>query len=152
MNKVNAMSNEQIIPSGLLTYDEVVKRLALSRSTVYRMADRGDLETIKLGRTMYFTESSVEGLKEFREHNKPRTGRRKGVSKTQTSIDGLEPEMVLAIAIITNAIDEYKEKLNIGYRYCPDIDRFFRSKWFGTLSLGCVNPEELIRDLKIGRY
>lgn len=44
----------------LLKVKEVMEMFRLSRSTVYRMIERGELEVVRLGRSIRIKESSLE--------------------------------------------------------------------------------------------
>ena len=56
----------------------------------------------------------------------------------------MDPYENLANAIILRAVDDYR--LTDDERELKEIERFFRSGWFGVLSK--VDPEYLIRQLR----
>ena len=56
----------------------------------------------------------------------------------------MNPYQALANAIIEQAVKDYR--LTNNEREIQEIERFFRSKWFGTLSK--IDPEYLIRQLR----
>ena len=56
----------------------------------------------------------------------------------------MEPEEALANAIILQAVKDYR--LTDDEQQLQEIERFFRSGWFGVLSK--VDPEFLIKELR----
>ncbi len=56
----------------------------------------------------------------------------------------MDPYEKLANAIILRAVDDYR--ITDDERELKEIERFFRSGWFGVLSK--VDPEYLIRQLR----
>lgn len=48
------------MPTNLLTVRDVMNRLKVARSSVYRLVDRGELHPIKMGRSVRFDEQDVE--------------------------------------------------------------------------------------------
>lgn len=53
----------------------------------------------------------------------------------------------LADAIVLQAVKDYRQALaGKAKEHCREIERFFRSKWFGQLTM--INPELLIRKLQ----
>lgn len=44
----------------LLTIKEVAERLAVSEPTIYRLINRGELPTVKIGRALRFDEADIE--------------------------------------------------------------------------------------------
>ncbi|GHV88258.1 hypothetical protein AGMMS50267_06180 [Spirochaetia bacterium] len=46
----------------LLTAADVADALSVSRSKVYKMAEAGELQSVKIGKSLRFTEGQVENL------------------------------------------------------------------------------------------
>lgn len=44
----------------LLTIKEVAERLSVSEPTIYRLINRGELPTVKIGRALRFDEADIE--------------------------------------------------------------------------------------------
>lgn len=46
----------------MLTVDEVAERLGISRATVYRLLERGDVRAYKIGKSLRFKEDELEAF------------------------------------------------------------------------------------------
>lgn len=145
------MRNEKSVPDYMLTIDQAAKRLSMGRSTIYRLIYNGELLSEKINGRMYIPQVYCDEYKVSRKDK--RKGKNRNHIHVKTSIVGLTQEEVLAVAIIQVAIEEYKDYASRGlYGICREIEAFFRSQWFGTISLGAIDPEVLIESLKRQSY
>lgn len=59
-------------PAGFVTVPELAKKLGVSRMTIYRMIERGDIPSIRVGRSIRIPYQDAEAL--LRHGTNPREG------------------------------------------------------------------------------
>ena len=56
------MSNQELVSDGLVTVREAARFLSLSRSTLYQMMDKGDLQYAKIGGSRRIPRQALKNL------------------------------------------------------------------------------------------
>ena len=133
-----------------LTIKETADYLGISEKTVYRYITEDKLKVKeRTGRRCYLSAGSVKDMREHLSRKKRRGSGRNGRDPFATGRMEIRPGMTaeeyLSIAIIKQAIRDYLS-------WSPDrrkeIETFIRPQWFGVLSLGAVDPEQMIGQLR----
>lgn len=124
---------------------EASERIGVSRTTINRAIREGLLNPELIKGVNYFTD---EELQRFQKYRKTKKKRKRRKAEIHVKVEGLEPVEALAVAIIKTAMEDYKNRLVDEHPYVADIEYFFKSKWFGVLTQGMIEPEEIIESLK----